>query len=438
MNTETLISNITNKKATITKNNSSISTKQSKINSNNKSIMDYKKKITTCKNMNTIKNYYTRIASLEKNNEGLNKEIHSLQNKNLTLQKDVGRYEKQLYSANNRNESYVEPLSVMVDVDENYKEEKISYNDLITNFCKTIKKTGLDTKYGLVKDIKSTSNQGGNGRILFGILNNKEVAIKVLYNSSKDKDNRFRNEFVNVFMALQKEPNVVEMYLYDTYYIHDQEVNYIIMKKYQSNLEKIEKNIDFNNLVKLIYELLDIMNVIHYKGIIHRDIKPANILIDENDKLILTDFGIANFDPDIYENTGHTVAQQYLGNRKFSAPEQSEPDAVPSPTMDIYAFGQIIQWYVTGKTHTGNGRIKLNTKIDDNRINVIDEIVDKCIQFEPKKRYQSVKEIYDFLETNGLNREKVEDKNNSKDFPIIESNDELYEGLDYGEEITVI
>ena len=68
MNTETLISNITNKRATITKNNSSISTKQSKINSNNKSIMDYKKKITTCKNMNTIKNYYTRIASLEKNN----------------------------------------------------------------------------------------------------------------------------------------------------------------------------------------------------------------------------------------------------------------------------------------------------------------------------------------------------------------------------------
>ena len=79
----------------------------------------------------------------------------------------------------------------MVDVDENYKEEKISYNDLITNFCKTIKKAGLDTKYGLVKDIKSTSNQGGNGRILFGILNNKEVAIKVLYNISKDKDNRF-------------------------------------------------------------------------------------------------------------------------------------------------------------------------------------------------------------------------------------------------------
>ena len=96
MSIEYLINSVTIKKTTLSKNQSDIVLKQSKINSNNKSIFDYKKKITTTKNLTTIKNYYSKIASLEKNNESLNKEISNIQKKNITLQKDIARLEKEI------------------------------------------------------------------------------------------------------------------------------------------------------------------------------------------------------------------------------------------------------------------------------------------------------------------------------------------------------
>ena len=84
---------------------------------------------------------------------------------------------------------------------------------------------------------------------------------------------------------------------------------------------------------------------------------------------------------------------KFLCNRKFSAPEQMEKDAIPKETMDIYAIGQIIQYVVTGKSHTGTERVNLGRIIDGDKINVIDKIVNKCLCNEPEKRYQSVEEM---------------------------------------------
>ena len=283
-----------------------------------------------------------------------------------------------------------------------FEKDSIDYNEIVTNFCKTIKKDGLKTKYGSIKEIFETGKQGGNGRVLFGKLNNREVAIKVLYNNSKDKKNRFFEEFINVFMTLQKEIGIVELYLYDSVIVEEQEIHYILMKKYKENLLQAEKQLDKRNITKLIYSLCAIIDKIHKVNIVHRDIKPENILIDENEELILTDFGIAYFDPENYEYTGHTVAKDLLGNRKFSAPEQAEKDTVPHPTTDIYALGQILQWYITGKTHNGTGRKKVSTILDGNYASYLDIIIDKCIRQEPKERYQNINEIYNDLEKYGI------------------------------------
>ena len=95
-----------------------------------------------------------------------------------------------------------------------YKVESKDYNKIITDFCKKIKKDGLETKYGIVTEIIEQGNQGGNGRILFGKLNKKEVAIKILYNNNTNKQNRFFDEFINVFMSLNKVKGFVFIYFY--------------------------------------------------------------------------------------------------------------------------------------------------------------------------------------------------------------------------------
>ncbi len=136
---------------------------------------------------------------------------------------------------------------------------------------------------------------------------------------------------------------------------------------------------------------MDCLNVIHKNGIVHRDLKPENIFLNEENKIILGDFGIAWFDPQQHSKLAKTSKSERLANYLFSAPEQVTGPNKSSPTMDLYALGQIIQWLVTGKTHRGTGRQKLQEY--DKSLASIDDIIDLLLQNDPKKRPQSIEEL---------------------------------------------
>lgn len=252
-------------------------------------------------------------------------------------------------------------------------------------------------------DIKDNGTQGGNGKVLFGKLNKKDVAIKVLVSNKNNKENSFFEEFINIMMSLQKTKGVVELYLFDKYKYKGVEINYILMKKYNNNLNGLGKVKNEETLINIIKNLAITLDEIHKKGIIHRDIKPENILLDDDNNLILTDFGIAYYNPDMFDYTGHTVTNDILGNRRFSAPERKEKNAAPTIMMDVYSFGQIIQWLVTGETHEGTDRTNLGSIIDGKYMKMIDNIVEKCLSNKPEKRFANVTEILEIINTFKLN-----------------------------------
>jgi len=64
--------------------------------------------------------------------------------------------------------------------------------------------------------------------------------------------------------------------------------------------------------------------------------------------------------------------------------------------MDIYAIGQVLQWYVTGKTHRGTGRAKIRDHFPE--LAVYDQVIDRCLENEPKNRFQDIKEIEIFID----------------------------------------
>lgn len=441
MDTDIIITNISRHRGNESRHNEEIHKKQSKINQNNRSIMDYRNKITKTKSLTTIKSYYNKIATLENNNTKLQKEVGNLQKKAMAEQKEINRLEKQLLNANNSSNNSNIILEDNINMVDDFIVEKDNihktYSDSINDFCKLIKKQGLKTHYGLISNIKDPGNQGGNGKILFGELNKHEVAIKVLYNNERSKINRFFDEFVNVFMTLQKEKGIVELYLYETYKFEGEEIHYIIMKKYNGNLLKNKPEVNETNTIKLFLDLCNIIKKIHEVNIIHRDIKPENILIDENNDIVLCDFGIAFFDPEEYEYTGHTLYKEVLGNRKFSAPEQANKGTAPHVTMDIYALGQIMQWFVIGDIHSGTGRKTLNTVLNENLIYGLDQIIDKCLRSDPKERYQSMEEVYMDIDKFGIKliekpKEEIVDEFFKDDYEVEK------DGLGRGEKIVVI
>ena len=62
--------------------------------------------------------------------------------------------------------------------------------------------------------------------------------------------------------------------------------------------------------------------------------------------------------------------------------------------MDIYAIGQIMQWYATGKTHRGTERQRITSVFE--KLGIYDSIIEKCLSNNPEKRFQKISEIRDY------------------------------------------
>ncbi|MGB7443751.1 MAG: protein kinase [Coleofasciculaceae cyanobacterium] len=224
-----------------------------------------------------------------------------------------------------------------------------------------IKSSGnqLELKLGTLSNLKSIG-EGGNGIVYQGELLKNQVAVKFLVNesNSKTKRERFKSEYINIALISDKD-FIVKLIAYDEITVGEHKFPSIIMKKYDGSLKEVVKKAKNTprkeELDKLFEFLMSSLEFIHNNGIIHRDLKPENILMCDNN-LVLTDFGIAYYNPQNFLFKAETKKNERLANYLFSAPEQFDGVVCPHPTMDIYAFGQICQWYVTGKTHRGTGR----------------------------------------------------------------------------------
>lgn len=89
---------------------------------------------------------------------------------------------------------------------------------------------------------------------------------------------------------------------------------------------------------KIADQLLDAMEYMHAKQTVHRDIKPSNIMLTHRGGDVkLIDFGLS-------DSETFCVLKIPAGTRGYIAPEQLQPNAVSSPSADIYSFGKVLEY----------------------------------------------------------------------------------------------
>jgi beta-lactam-binding protein with PASTA domain/predicted Ser/Thr protein kinase len=171
----------------------------------------------------------------------------------------------------------------------------------------------------------------------------RNVAIKILHDRfAQDGEfvQRFQREAQSA--AGLQHPNVVGIFdrgsFGDTYFIAMEYVDGPSLKDLVKGGMSTKDAIDFTR------QILKAARFAHRKGIIHRDLKPQNVLIDDEGRARVADFGIARGG----ENSDITATGSVMGTAQYLSPEQAQGKPT-TPQSDIYSIGVILYEALTGR-----------------------------------------------------------------------------------------
>ena len=259
-------------------------------------------------------------------------------------------------------------------------------------------------------------HRGGQGIIYEAeqISTRRTVAIKMLlqgrFATSKQRQ-RFERE-VEVIAGLQH-PGIVT--LYESGLARGGEIYFAMEFVRGTTLDQWERAIQpsVRERVRLFADVCEAVRFAHGRGIIHRDLKPGNILVDEENKPHVLDFGLARVtdaEGDDPERLA-TMAGEFLGTFAYAAPEQLEgnPDRIDVRT-DVFALGILLYELLTGERPFDMGSSL--AELVQNRVGRIpqppsqhrpdvdrdlDVICLKALSVEPERRYGSAAELEEDL-----------------------------------------
>jgi eukaryotic-like serine/threonine-protein kinase len=286
--------------------------------------------------------------------------------------------------------------------------------------------------------VEELLGSGGMGEVYRALDTrlNRTVAIKVLpphFSSDPERRRRFERE-AKAISALQNHNICV---LYDIGRQGD--VDYLVMEYLEGEtLGQWIQRARTQDVAERLPQLLDIsiqtargLEAAHQKGIVHRDIKPANVFITRSGEVKILDFGIAK-SSGVHESateTGNsamitgaalphsmTLTGLAVGTPSYLSPEQTRGTKIDLRT-DLFSFGLVLYEMATGqRVFSGDSADEIREsvlssepalirKLDPGLPAELERIVQKALEKDCEKRYQSAADL--FADIEGLKR-KIE------------------------------
>jgi eukaryotic-like serine/threonine-protein kinase len=235
------------------------------------------------------------------------------------------------------------------------------------------------------------------------------VALKTIsmWGQPPEEEQEFRLRFMNEAQAAGRlhHPGIVSVF--DVGESPENNDPYIVLEYVAGeSLSRIlarEKKLSLGKALKLAEEIADALDYAHAQGVIHRDIKPANIIVTQEGRAKIADFGIAKL------NLAHfTVPGRVLGTPAYMSPEQLSGQACDGRS-DVFSLGVILYTMVVGHSpFQGNSATTVCFKVanrepiaasalDMSLPPQLDAVISRAMAKEPTERYQRAAHLADDL-----------------------------------------
>jgi TolB-like protein/tRNA A-37 threonylcarbamoyl transferase component Bud32 len=242
----------------------------------------------------------------------------------------------------------------------------------------------------------------------------RDVALKVLLADTL-ADDRARKRFRREAETLSKlnHPNIAQIHDFGS----QDELDFLVMEQVpgESLKERLDKgSLPEKELIRLGGQIADALQEAHEQGIVHRDLKPGNVKLTARGQAKVLDFGIAKLLQAATEATTQTFTETHslAGTLPYMAPEQLRGEEIDARS-DLYSFGVMLYEMATARRPFEE---KLSTALSDailhqappaprtvnRRLSAgLENVILKCLEKEPERRYQSAKEARIDLERLG-------------------------------------
>lgn len=277
-----------------------------------------------------------------------------------------------------------------------------------------IKGQKINDRYQIIRTI----GEGGmaNVYLAYDTILDRNVAVKILRGDLANDEKfvrRFKREAISASSLTH--PNIVEMYDVG----EDNGNNFIVMEyidgKTLKNLIKKRGALTLPEVIDIMLQLTSAIACAHESYIIHRDIKPQNVMILDDGRVKITDFGIA-----IASNAADlTQTNSVMGSVHYLPPEQANGNGATIKS-DIYSLGILMYELLTGKVpFKGENAVEIALKqmkeeipnvceINPEIPQAIENIILRACAKNPKNRYDSVAEMHTDLKT-ALSSDRAEE-----------------------------